>query len=642
MKNNNLIYLKIAMILSFIIVLIRNAWLCDDAFITLRTIDNFLNGYGLTWNINERVQAFTHPLWMFVLLLFYTFTHEAYYTTILLSIAISVLTMFFFINKFTINIKSLVLAFIILIFSKSFIDFSSSGLENPLSHLLLLLFLIVFLKQKNTSPDNKTLLLLSILTSLATLNRMDMVILYIPPIFYLCTRSSNKIKAFTIILLGFTPFIAWELFSLFYYGFLFPNTAYAKLNTGIPQTELIQQGIFYLLSSFNLDPITPFIIIFTSIIIFYRKKNNMIAIALGIILYVFYILNIGGDYMSGRFLTAPLFCSVILLTYNNFILIKRLFIPMIFIIIVLGLISPYTPIISNRNFGKRSFSMIIDNNGITDERACYYQTTGLLKAKRGIDMPDHKMKYKGLAAQVNQTSLVIECVVGIFGFYAGPSVYIVDYFSLGDPLLARLPIIQKYNSSLYNKYPIFKNRDWRIGHFIRKIPQGYIETLQNGKNLIVDKNLSHYYDKLSLIIKGNLYDINRLKEIWNMNTGKYSDLIEKYLNQPIKTIDITNLKQIEEKTELEYSGIQLVLGKINFSKKIELSIDSNDDYLILFLNNNSEVGEKIITYNNSENKISSIVIETPKSAIQKGFDKIKIIPLQGDGYYNFYDIKLID
>ena len=37
----------------YILVLLQNAWLCDDAFITFRTIDNFVHGYGLTWNVAE-------------------------------------------------------------------------------------------------------------------------------------------------------------------------------------------------------------------------------------------------------------------------------------------------------------------------------------------------------------------------------------------------------------------------------------------------------------------------------------------------------------------------------------------------------------------------------------------------------------
>jgi len=44
------------------IVFFRTAWVCGDAYITFRTIDNLVHGYGLRWNVDERVQAFTHPV----------------------------------------------------------------------------------------------------------------------------------------------------------------------------------------------------------------------------------------------------------------------------------------------------------------------------------------------------------------------------------------------------------------------------------------------------------------------------------------------------------------------------------------------------------------------------------------------------
>ena len=45
-------------------------------YITFRTARNFWNGRGLTWNPDERVQAYTHPLWMFVAVIAYGVSHE--------------------------------------------------------------------------------------------------------------------------------------------------------------------------------------------------------------------------------------------------------------------------------------------------------------------------------------------------------------------------------------------------------------------------------------------------------------------------------------------------------------------------------------------------------------------------------------
>ena len=55
---------------AFALVILQNAWLCDDAFITYRTADNLINGHGLTWNAGERVQTYTNPLWLFTIAVF--------------------------------------------------------------------------------------------------------------------------------------------------------------------------------------------------------------------------------------------------------------------------------------------------------------------------------------------------------------------------------------------------------------------------------------------------------------------------------------------------------------------------------------------------------------------------------------------
>ena len=52
-------------LLALLVVL--TAWLGDDCYFTLRSVDNLLHGHGAVWNVGERVQAYTHPLWMLVL-----------------------------------------------------------------------------------------------------------------------------------------------------------------------------------------------------------------------------------------------------------------------------------------------------------------------------------------------------------------------------------------------------------------------------------------------------------------------------------------------------------------------------------------------------------------------------------------------
>ncbi len=143
-------------ILLFAISLVYSAWLHDDAYITFRIADNFVNGYGLTWNVSERVETFTNPLWMFLVSLFYFFTNEIYYTSIILTIIISVLVVLIFAFKISKTVLGAILGIGIFIFSKPFMEYSTSGLENPLTHLIIVVFLLVYIKSRNNF-DFKTL-----------------------------------------------------------------------------------------------------------------------------------------------------------------------------------------------------------------------------------------------------------------------------------------------------------------------------------------------------------------------------------------------------------------------------------------------------------------------------------------------------
>src|SRR5580692_4725588 len=39
------------------------SWLSDDAFISFRYAKNLVRGVGLVFNVGERVEGYSHPLW---------------------------------------------------------------------------------------------------------------------------------------------------------------------------------------------------------------------------------------------------------------------------------------------------------------------------------------------------------------------------------------------------------------------------------------------------------------------------------------------------------------------------------------------------------------------------------------------------
>ncbi|MEW6535275.1 MAG: hypothetical protein AB1454_06595 [Candidatus Auribacterota bacterium] len=510
-------YILFSALAVFAIIVCRNAWLGDDSYITFRTIDNFMNGYGLRWNIAERVQTYTHPLWLIVISFFYFFTREAYFTSLFISIAVSFCAVTIFAHKTASSRVKAVIGIIMLFSSKSFVDYSTSGLENPLSYLLAALFFMVYLKKELSL---KNFFSLSLIASLAVLNRMDTLLIYIPSLAF-CFFRLRSVKTLTLLILGFIPFIAWELFSLIYYGFPFPNTAYAKLNTGIPKTELIQRGFHYFTNSLRIDPITLAVIASAAIFIFAIRKNKdftkIFCVLCGILLYLGYVLKIGGCFMSGRFFSVPFFVSVMLIANHNFTFSRNHFLVLGAVWLFLMILSQSPPFLRSSAYGllPKHKIWVTDAHKITDEQLFYFQSTGLINLKKGRKPPYEQnffnldLAQEGLKLRKPFTQVMKFPIIGILGYYAGPSLHIVDSYGLADPLLAHLP-------SIYNP-------DWRTGHFRRKIPDGYIETIENNFDISTIKDLviAKYYEKISIVTRGKIFAAERLKAIYWFNFGKY-------------------------------------------------------------------------------------------------------------------------
>ena len=147
-KSNNLAFgLKVFFGIFFVYLLLIMAWIGDDAQLTFRQIWNFINGDGITYNIGERVQSFTHPLWFLVLSFFTFISRELYLTTTVISVIQSLVAVYIVLFIEYKNNKSQQLIFspiFFLVFSFAFMDYTSSGLENSLSYLIFSVLFLVF------------------------------------------------------------------------------------------------------------------------------------------------------------------------------------------------------------------------------------------------------------------------------------------------------------------------------------------------------------------------------------------------------------------------------------------------------------------------------------------------------------------
>jgi arabinofuranosyltransferase len=472
---------------------IQSAWMSDDAFITLRSVDNIVNGFGPRWNVAERVQAFTHPAWLMLITPLYAVTREPYFTVLALQMVLSVLAVAVCCLSLARHPWHAAIGVATLAGSKAFVDFSTSGLENPLSHVLLVLFLLAWRRHLDGGLRPA---MLGFITSALLLCRLDMGVLIAPMLALAIWRhmSRRDVVAFALAL---SPFVAWEAFSFVYYGMLVPNTALAKLPPGVPESTLIEQGVRYFFATWYFDPFTLVMLAASCIVLVWAGGRGRI-VAAGIALHCVYVVSVGGDFMMGRFLTPALVCGVA----GAMALVSRPIAPrmagmLAATLIVGGLLNPDAPLRTGSHFG----GAFVDRDGVTDERRYYYPTLGLLPVLEGRATPaNHGWAAFGLRvrAEAQGPNYVREASnIGLFGYYAGPNVYIIDRNALSEPFLARLP----------------PKPDWRIGHYEREVPSEYVASRREDRNVITDMRLHELYDRVNRITRGPVWDASRLREL---------------------------------------------------------------------------------------------------------------------------------
>jgi arabinofuranosyltransferase len=83
---------------------------------------------------------------------------------------------------------------------------------------------------------------------------------------------------------------------------------------------------------------------------------------------------------------------------------------------------------------------------------------------------------------------------------------------LTDALLARLPSVPGS----------------RVGHYLRDIPAGYLDSLLHNRNLIADPDLAEYFSHLRFAVSGPLFDARRVLAAAQFTFGRYDAGLERY------------------------------------------------------------------------------------------------------------------
>jgi arabinofuranosyltransferase len=259
-----------------------------------------------------------------------------------------------------------------------------------------------------------------------------------------------------------------------------------------------------------------------------RRTAVSLSLATGTVLYLAYVVRVGGDFMSGRFLAPAFVCAVLFIAREAAAVVDArpavlsgLAILVVVASLTLTTHSPWHIWAAPPAGGEP----ILDFHGIVDEQRIYYPYTGLVPRLRGQRPANHPWARAGLAAASLPHVMVFEAV-GLLGYHAGPAVHIVDPMGLTDPVLARRPA----------RVP------WRIGHFARTVPDGYVPSLDAclqhvfphgaiappaqtciawpDTNRIADPVIARDYDEVRELTEAPLFERARLRAIIHEQTGR--------------------------------------------------------------------------------------------------------------------------
>lgn len=467
----------------------RFSWISDDALITARVVANTVNGAGPVFNLDERVQAFTHPLWFMIWTVAANITGEIILVPIILGMVASTATLLL-VGLSSLRLWAGVVAVIALILSPTFATWSTSGLENSLGALLLGSAWVVSRRQAPTA-----LMVASGLVGLAALTRLDLAVIGAPVVLWMIWESKTWKPRLAVAALAVGPGLAYMAWSYAFYGYALPATYYAKTNAEIPRIEFVEQGLRYLLFWIEQDPLSALLLAVAMLWLAWRPTWRRSAWLVGITAYIGYVVYIGGDFMAGRFFYVPFVLAAFTIAEppTPVLAADRRSVPWAVALAVLlaGAQAPTAVALAEDSGQQWRYG---EHAGIADERGVYME--------KGHGVFGYAMRRSDggriaeLRGSANRWSTAPETgnrevrkvatmcgQMGNRGLLLGPSVYILDTCGLADIYLAQIPFTPSQDGT------------WRIGHFYRDVPLGYTDAVIRGENVVVDPGLADLLDQ---------------------------------------------------------------------------------------------------------------------------------------------------
>lgn len=465
------------------------AWTADDARIAYRAVGQLRHAGQLVWNPGERVQVFTSPLWVVVLAAVNHVVRPVEVAGWLAS-ALAVLGSLGLAWQATrdAGLAGRAALPLVALASPTLVEHGISGLETP----LVALFTLAACVAAEDADPFRSARRVVFFTALAATTRLDSVVLLTPLAVMVASRAQqlDRSRALAVVFQGSLPLLAWLLFATVWFGTPMPNTALAKLSTGIPLSWYLSQGAAYLRLSVQADPALALVVGVGLGGALLRRRTTEQVLALGVGLHLLYLLRVGGDFMVGRFLTQPGWVCLVLAVRGLGTSGGSPGVAGLAAIATLsslaGLRSPLAPEPCVRPAFDRSAS-----RGIADERGAFACGTSPWVCEDGMCF--------SRPAAASQLMAAEEAGMAGWPLQARLSPMVYDTWALADPIRARLP-----------------SRTAAIGHFERSVPEGWDEVVMGDPSAIRDPRLRELAEQVHKASRGSLASTERLAAMWSL------------------------------------------------------------------------------------------------------------------------------
>ncbi|GAA3534227.1 beta-(1-_2)-arabinofuranosyltransferase [Amycolatopsis ultiminotia] len=279
----------------------QRRWMSDDGLLVLRTVREILAGHGPVFNVGERVEASTSPLWTWLLAGFGAIPGPPLeWVAVVVGLLCAVGGLFFGLDGARRLYGAAVApaGALVVCVLPPFRDFATSGLETGLA--LLWLGGSWWLLVRGKAPVVTALVL-----GLGPLVRPDLALFSVVGFVALLLLRRPKLRtALGWLAAAVALPVGYQVFRMGYYGLLVPNTALAK-EAGDADWP---RGFAYLA-----DLVTPYLLWLPLLLLIVvaalvrRSRILTLAPVVAAVLLTAYVVRVGGDFMHGRMLLPALF-----------------------------------------------------------------------------------------------------------------------------------------------------------------------------------------------------------------------------------------------------------------------------------------------------------------------------------------------